>query len=234
MNPTIFCPGGSAALEYAVPRLKKYLTFVDAPGPEVTHLLLPVPVTDPGRIQALLSQLPTDVTVIGGNLDLPRNTIDLLQDPIYLAQNAAITADCAIRVAGRQLKIVFRNCPICILGWGRIGKCLAQQLAAMGAQVTIGARKEADRATAVSLGFQVCLPQEVPEDCRILFNTIPAPVLEQIPADCIAIDLASQRGLPGNDVIWARGLPGKDAPESSGRLIAEAVLRHIYNKEDRA
>ena len=39
------------------------------------------------------------------------------------------------------------------------------------------------------------------------------------------IDLASEKGLGGEDVIWARGLPGIHAPESSGRLIAETCLR---------
>ena len=232
MNPTIFCPGGSAALEYAISLLNKHLTVTDTPEPEVTHLLLPIPMTDRSCIHRLLPQLPENITVIGGNLDLSGNTIDLLKDPMYLAQNAAITADCAIRIAGRSLKTVFRDCAVYILGWGRIGKCLAQQLGAMGARVTVGARKETDQATAASLGFRVCLPQEVPGDCRILFNTIPAPVLTQVPAGCIAIDLASQKGLPGDDVIWARGLPGKDAPESSGRLIADTVLRLIYYKED--
>ena len=233
MDPTIFSPGGSAALEYAITLLKeKGLGFAERPCPSVTHLLLPVPAADIRGIDALLARLPEDVTVIGGNLNLPGKVIDLLKDPTYLAHNAAITADCAIRVAGRYLKTVFRDCPVFILGWGRIGKCLAYQLGAMGAKVTVAARKESDRATAASLGFRVCLPQEVPEDCRILFNTIPAPVLAQIPSGCIAIDLASQKGLPGDDVIWARGLPGKDAPESSGRLIADTVLRYLYNKEE--
>lgn len=221
-------------MDYAVTLLKKHLTFADAPGRSVEYLLLPVPVTDPGGIDGLLSLLPEDVTVIGGNLDLPGTVIDLLKDPTYLAQNAAITADCAIRVAGRHLKTVFRDCPVYILGWGRIGKCLALQLAAMGARVTVGARKETDRATAASLGFDAAIPGKVPGDTRVIFNTVPVPILSEdaLPEGCIAIDLASKKGLPGEDVIWARGLPGKIAPEASGSLIADTVLRLILGKED--
>ena len=34
-----------------------------------------------------------------------------------------------------------------------------------------------------------------------------------------------------NHVIWARGLPGKDAPESSGILIAKTIIRLLERKE---
>ena len=35
----------------------------------------------------------------------------------------------------------------------------------------------------------------------------------------------------GKDVIIARGLPGKDAPESSGELIARTAIRIAAGKE---
>ena len=38
------------------------------------------------------------------------------------------------------------------------------------------------------------------------------------------MDLASKKGIAGNDVIWARGLPGIHAPEESGALIARTIL----------
>jgi hypothetical protein len=52
-------------------------------------------------------------------------------------------------------------------------------------------------------------------------------VLSECPGKALKIDLASQPGIGGNDVIWARGLPGKNAPESSGKLIAQTVLRKL-------
>ena len=50
--------------------------------------------------------------------------------------------------------------------------------------------------------------------------------------DCYKLDLASIQGIPGQDVIWARGLPEKDAPESSGKLIADAINRLLFKKEE--
>lgn len=72
------------------------------------------------------------------------------------------------------------------------------------------------------------IPDLLPE-IRLLVNTAPAKVLSRgqlsLCRSCVKIDLASQPGLEGTDVITARGLPGRYAPESSGKLIAETILR---------
>lgn len=252
MNHGILCTAGNtAALRFARQQLyDRGMTVTDLPAPDVTHLLLPVPsfeadgrIKGGGILEHILADLPENITVIGGNLQHPAltgyNTIDLLQDAQYLAKNAAITADCAIRIAGAQLPRVFSGCPVLIVGWGRIGKCLAAQLQAMGARVTVAARKEADRGILRALGFCTEDPARLGHNLmryRVIFNTVPFPVLsrEQIchcQPECILIDLASKKGIDGSNVIWARGLPGKVAPESSGQLIAKTVIRLLAEKE---
>jgi len=248
MNKTIICTAGNtAALQFAGLNLLEWgFTVTDTPAPDVTHLLLPVPSFEPdGRIKGggilahILADLPENVTVIGGNLHHPSlagvKTVDLLQDHRYIAENAAITADCAVRIALKALPIVIRDCPVLIIGWGRIGKCLAQLLKAIGAAVTVAARKETDRAMVCALGYSAVDTQKLTDihtGYRVIFNTVPSPVLD-VPYDpkCIKIDLASKPGLTGKDVIWARGLPGKDTPETSGLLIADTVLRLVFGKE---
>lgn len=244
MKQLVFCAAGSSpALEFA----QKFLQlqgrqFLPGPGESVTHLLLPVPSFDPagvlkggGDLHQILKDLPGDITILGGGLDKPclqeYRTVDLLKDPVYLAQNAAITAQCAVRLMLWNLTADIRALPVLIIGWGRIGKCLAALLKAMGAQVSICARKENDRAMAKALGYGAENPEKIGaglQRYRVIFNTAPAHVFDDLRCcrgDCIKIDLASIRGLPGDDVIWARGLPGRDAPEASGRLIAQTVLR---------
>lgn len=239
MDPTVFyIDTTSPALRYAAEYLRdRGGQIVTTPEPDVTHLLLPVPANiSQDALNAQLEQLPTGVTVMGGNLDRynsPCRKLDLLKDETYLAENAVITADCALRLAGQHLGILFRRCPVLVIGWGRIGKCLSRMLAALGADVTVAARKESDRAMAGALGYvttdlsELSLPR-----FRLIFNTAPAPILsaEQLqtcPENCVKIDLASSRGLEGDDVLWARGLPRKMLPESSGKLIADTVLRLI-------
>ena len=56
-------------------------------------------------------------------------------------------------------------------------------------------------------------------------------VLPNAPENCLNIDLASVVGMEGKRIIYARGLPGKDAPETSGELIARTVLR-LMDKGD--
>lgn len=242
----IFPMGSTAACQYAVNFLNNSgVAITDHPAPEVTHLLLDVPsfATDGmlrggGDVQSILERLPENITIIGGNLTHPAldgyRKEDLLQNPQYLASNAAITADCALQTAAPKLTTTFAGSPALIIGWGRIGKCLGQLLKAVGADVTIAARKETDRAMICALGLKtvdICGISAVLPRCRLIFNTVPEQILYKkdltLCKNCIKIDLASKPGIEGEDVIWARGLPGIYAPESSGRLIAETILKRF-------
>ena len=238
-----YSTGHTAALVHAIRLLHDAgIEFLPCPDRHATHLLLPVPSFDPdgrikggGSLEALLWQLPEDVVIIGGALDRPEldkyEKIDLLADPGYVAENAAITAYCAVRLAMQKLPLMLKGCPTLIVGWGRIGKCLARLLRQMDANVTVAARKETDRAMARALGYTAVDTKPLDSrPYRLIFNTAPQMVLEQCPGYSVKIDLASQPGIGGDDVIWARGLPGKDAPESSGALIAATIL-HYINKE---
>ena len=221
-----------------------------APNNRVTHLFLPVPSFEPdGCIkggctpETVLQQLPEDITIIGGKLHHPAltgyKTIDLLEDPVYLAENASVTAHCALKIAANHLNITLQNCPVLVIGWGRIGKCLAALLKDLGAKVSVSARKEADRAFLPILGYEIAditPPAYDLQRFRVIFNTAPSMVLpeqllEQCPPDCLKIDLASTPGIGGRDVIWARGLPNREVPETSGLLIAKTALRLLQQKE---
>ena len=240
----IYPMGTTAACGYAAKELKlSGLPLTDHPSPEVTHLLLDVPsfgadgsLRGGGDIHSLLRMLPENCCVIGGNLNHPalagKQCIDLLKNPMYLAKNAAITAECALQVAYPKMDFLFCGAPCLIIGWGRIGKCLGRLLLALGAKVAIAARKETDRAMAAALGYDFVDMESLPaafSRYRVIFNTVPELLLnkEQLSLcpDCIKIDLASKPGLEGEDVILARGLPGVYAPESSGKLIAETICK---------
>lgn len=237
-NILIYPAGSSDACRYAAGFLANAkIPLVDHPTPEVTHVLLDIP-TDAEVAAKLLPMLPSNVIAVGGNIPdaLSQNhkTVDLLKLEAYLAPNAAITADCALRVALPQLKTTLADSPALVIGWGRIGKCLAQLLRAVGCPVTVAVRKGKDLATLLSLGYDAVEVTRIPDILtrfRLIFNTAPEPVLSaqqlSLCGNCVKIDLASSPGLLGEDVIRARGLPGKYVPESSGRLIAETLLHYI-------
>ena len=118
----------------------------------VTHLLLPVPSVDAqghiqgdGSLEEIIGNLPPTAAIIGGNLPASlsesRPVIDLLLDEEYVCQNAYITAHCAMALAAERLDTTFRRSACLIIGWGRIGKCLAEVMTRLEADVTVAARK---------------------------------------------------------------------------------------------
>ena len=240
--------GGSPALPYAGEILSRAgVEVVQEPSADTAVVLLPVPSFDDrgsikggGSLGSLLQGLPKNVLILGGNLNHPAcqdyETVDFLQDSDYVAQNAAITAHCAIREATDRLPVTLAGQSVLVIGWGRIGKCLARLLRGLDARVTIAARKESDQAMAAALGYAAIDLREIQtRDYRLIYNTAPAPILpeEDSPEEdspALKIDLASRKGMGGKDVVWARGLPGKDTPESSGALIARRVLSILKEK----
>ena len=252
MSRYIFYPGNrSPQLCACCEALKqKGYGVVDRPCESVTHLLLPVvsfredgSLKGDGDLKAMLEKLPAGITVVGGKLNHPLLAgyakMDLLKDASYLADNAAITAYCALRLAMMELPVMLRGCQVLVIGWGRIGKCLSALLWALEAEVTVVARKEEDRAMAHALGYHAEAPENLGRELnrfQLIYNTAPATVLteEQMGncrETCLKIDLASVRGIPDTHVIWARGLPGKDTPGSSGKLIAKTIIRLLDRKE---
>ena len=246
----LYCAGGTTALKYAAEYLRSFgVTVADRPGMDVGQVLLDVPSFAPdGRLRSggdaenLLAQLPGNVTLFGGNLDHPAladyRTVDLLKDARYQAENAYITAECALESALTYLPLTLRRCPVLIIGWGRIGKCLGQLLKSVGADVTIAARKAPDRAICQALGYGAADTANLENSLdryRLIFNTAPELVLNRqqmagCHPDCVKIELASKAGMEDDGVIIARGLPGIHMPESSGKLIAETYIR-LYKEE---
>lgn len=228
-SAVIFPMGDAPAVGFAARELAQKGVSVCTSISEATHVLLPIPAKGVD-----FAGFPENVTVIGGNLDeIPKKfrKIDLLREEQYLAENAHLTADCALRLLGEQLPVAFRGCPILIIGWGRIGKCLAAMLKALDGDVTVAVRKPGDLGMLAALGYgAVKISHIQPEKYRAIVNTAPAPVLEW-EGHCVKIDLASRLGLLGADVIWARGLPGKMLPEASGKLIAQGILRHLEGEK---
>ena len=237
--PKIWVQGTTPSHKVACEVLRESgFQLTETPSQEIQGVFLDIPsfrssVFTPTE---LLHLLPNGAAVIGGGLSSligqGHPLLDLLEDADFTAQNADITARCAIRLASDQLDVTFRSLPVLILGWGRIGKVLARLLRALDAQVWVYARKEADRAMLQALGYHTV--NTLPENAdlsrfRVIFNTVPAPMLsaaktDQLP-DCLLLDLASVSGLAGNRVVPARGLPGLLAPESAGVLIGKTVIR---------
>ena len=234
MNKIIFSTyGHSPALRFAQKHLESWGYILTDDYTTATHLLLPVPSFEAdGSVKGgvMLPPLPEGVTVLGGNLqNYDGRKIDFLQDSYYLQENAAITAQCALKYADIQ-----PGTKVLVIGWGRIGKSLCPLLSELGAEVTVAVRKDASFAEVEEVGFRAVYMQDLkPREFDVVYNTAPASVLfsGECKEDTVLIDLSSYEGIFGRGVIRARGLPGKDAPEESGALIAKTALRYALGKE---
>lgn len=234
MDQIIFSTyGHSPALQYARNALTSWGYTVSPDWKSATHLLLPVPSFEAGgnvKGGMPVPEVDPAVTIMGGNLQqVNGKTVDFLKDEFYLYENAAITAECALKYAP-----IRPGTSVLVIGWGRIGKHLAPLLAAIGAQVTVAVRKENHWQEVASQEFQPVYLQDLKaRKYDVVYNTAPASVLfsGECREDAVLVDLASKTGIFGKGVIYARGLPGKDAPEESGILIAKTALRYVLARE---
>ena len=178
--------------------------------------------------------------------------IDYFENEIFQLKNAIPTAEGAIEIAMRELPVVLDGTKVSVIGYGRIGEVLAQKLKALGAEVTVWARRREVCVRAELLG---CKTEQITgEDSlrfdtntRVIFNTVPSrlithPVLRALSRECMIIDLASAPGGVdffaakelGISAVWATALPGKCAPESAGIILGETVHSILLDASQRS
>lgn len=166
-------------------------------------------------------------------------------------KNARITAEGALMTAMEMTDTGILGTPMAVIGYGRIGQYLSRILVALGASVTVYARRAASLAQAASDG---CATRHISELSSLtdgfgaVFNTVPSrligkDILSVMPCDTLMIDLASPPfGIDpdaageatsrcGLGVIFAPSLPGRYAPKSAGTVIAEGILAALAEQE---
>ncbi len=200
-------------------------------------------------IHDLLERLSIGTQVFGGLFSAHRASFesrgaavcDLYDAEPLTTANAVPTAEGAIQCAMEHSPITLHGSHCLVVGFGRIGRVLAQKLHALSADVTVSARKNADCAMAEALGMhsdRTGVYRHGLSQFDFVFNTVPARVfseeqLRQLPASCVLIELASAPyGIPetqcrtlGLSYHLAAGLPGICAPATAGTLYAESILQ---------
>ena len=223
-------------------------------------VILPLPVSAaPGLLNAPLSRGPRPLSalcaalapgqiVCGGRIDPDtRRQLEEREATVrdYFAReelavaNAVPTAEGAIQIAMEELPITIHGARVLIIGYGRLGKLAAHRFAALGARVSVAARKYEQLAWARAFGYGTeHVGQLAGWLCGydLVVNTVPARVLGEaeladLKGECLVIDLASKPGgvdldaaaRLGRRVVWALSLPGKVAPVTAGASIRDTV-----------
>ncbi len=157
-------------------------------------------------------------------------------------KNALPSAEGAIMVAMENTDRVIEGMKVLISGYGRIGKLLAEKLKALGASVSVAARRDEVLCEISMSGFNSIDTKSCEEmtkaleNCEVIFNTVPvqiftkqiidssknSPLYIEIASSPGGIDIpaARSRGIP---IIFAPSIPGKYAPSSAGEYIFETI-----------
>lgn len=164
---------------------------------------------------------------------------DYLEREELAVSNAVPTAEGAIQLAMEELPVTISGSRCLVTGYGRVGRALAGRLAALGARVTVAARRFSDHAWAQAQGCTAVELTHLREsgDFDVIFNTIPSLIFDEahlraLDKNTLLIDLASRPG--GVDfptaaelqikTIWALSLPGRVAPKTAGLIIKNTIL----------
>ncbi len=184
--------------------------------------------------------------------------VDYYEDEALLLRNAYLTAEGAVMLAMEQTDHALRGSTVAVIGYGRIGKLLADLLLSLGAEVTVCARRRDALLWAAQTG---CHPLRLGNPDRaggglfplcyghsVIFNTVPSHVLGRevllrMEPGTVLIDLASAPfGAEDEDIreagesghiryIRAPSLPGRYAPRDAGRAIAACVTDCLARSE---
>lgn len=213
---------------------------------------------NPLSLGDIFHALPPNLLLVGGQIkeqvkNMAKEGQHLLLDYFTREElaiaNAVPTAEGCLQVAMERLPITLQDARVLILGYGKVATATAQRFAALGAKITVAARRYSQLALAKAQGFNTDrIDQLVGGLCcyDCIVNTVPAQILgekelEDMGDDCLILDLAS---LPGGvdleaadklhrTVVPALSLPGRVAPASAGKAIKRS-LYHILEELDQS
>lgn len=257
--PKLFCAAGRDARQQAAVQVLRRAGYAAA-GPECAsradYLLLPMSqqrVSD--EVARVLQAARPGTLVLAGRPGPPVRAavrqanlplVDYFARPELEMLNAVPTAEACLALLLQLRRRTIWESDFLVLGYGRVGRAVADRLALLGGRVTVAARRAEARAAARCAGHQTeplaALPGLLPGAPAVI-NTIPALVLprallQQLPPGALVVDLASEPGgvdftaaqALGVQAVQALALPGRCAPYTAGELIGQAVLAILADR----
>lgn len=172
----------------------------------------------------------------------------LLDDPVFVHENAVLTAEGALCAAMRDAPFALVEAHVMVVGYGRIGRALTERLVGLNADVTVASRREEGRLQAMARGARAASldgMRALLSEMRVIFVTSPDRALgmeelSRVSRNAVVIDLS---GAPyGLDLDAAKrlglnarresALPGRYAPESAARCLYRAVARTLNGGDE--
>lgn len=169
--------------------------------------------------------------------------IDIMKNESLAILNTIATAEGTIELIISNTDKILQGQKILVLGFGRVGKTLANKLKLLNCDVTCATVNDDESAWIRAYGYISKNVNDIGEDYMkfdVIINTIPSLILKKekiifFREDVLLIDLASEPGgvdkeyVKERDIryIHALALPGKVAPYTSAEFIKEAIYQAI-------
>lgn len=242
--------------ETALQQLEKLKRFLD----KADVLILPIPVQKVPEQEIfydiLNKNLEKKTLVMGGCFSTEQRELltgrdihflDFMEDTVVTEENAVATAEGTIAELVEKSPYNIDEAKVLVTGYGYCGKAIAKRLGALGARVTVLARRKEARKEAKGDGFYAVDFAFGPEEAMgaaMVVNTVPAlvvteKIIRELPRDAYIVDIASGEG--GTDFACAReygihadqvlGIPGKYAPKESAYILERSVERFILKEK---
>lgn len=251
--------GGDVRMDHAAAALQKrgYCVTRTLENKSGEVLLLPIRYSTDGLHVSGTQVTLTDAVqkrrlILGGlpPVQAPHaRVLDYTAREWLLQENARLTAEGAVVLLAGHTDRALYGADVGVLGMGRIATHLCRLLIALGAGVTVYARKPTALQEVAKMGARAVssaegLPVAAVRSHDALLNTVPArllgaTVLSHSRPGMLYLELASAPGAvereaaerAGIRYIDGQGLPGKYAPCSAGELIATCVAEHLKEEE---
>lgn len=156
---------------------------------------------------------------------------DYSESERFVIENAYLTAEAALVLTRQLSKKSLLGEKAFVIGYGRIGKFLAEMLKNSGCEVYVYARRESSVCDAALHGAKYApLDSIATGKYSFVYNTVPQKIVPKSVTDAAApgiltIELASEEGgfEDENYAVRAPGLPGRILPESAGRAVYKTI-----------
>lgn len=200
-------------------------------------------------LDSVIDDTDSGKAVFAGMLDLKRRSdffkkgvlvYDYADRDEFAVKNAVPTAEGVIALVIGRLPVTIKDTLVCVTGYGKTARAVAKAFRALGARVTVAARKCSSLAFAQNDGNESIYISDLRRYAGIfdvLVNTVPAQIigrdiLSALKHECLLIEIASApygidlaaAAEQGLEVNVAGSLPGKTAPQTAGRIISDTIL----------
>ena len=192
--------------ETALQQLEKLKRFLD----KADVLILPIPVQKVPEQEIfydiLNKNLEKKTLVMGGCFSTEQRELltgrdihflDFMEDTVVTEENAVATAEGTIAELVEKSPYNIDEAKVLVTGYGYCGKAIAKRLGALGARVTVLARRKEARKEAKGDGFYAVDFAFGPEEAMgaaMVVNTVPAlvvteKIIRELPRDAYIVDI---------------------------------------------